>query len=31
MDNYRTVHGRRPFRPCDDGSDRWPAPHGPQP
>lgn len=23
IDNYRAVHGRRPYRPSFDGSDRW--------
>ncbi|MGY2087239.1 MULTISPECIES: TauD/TfdA family dioxygenase [Nocardia] len=23
LDNYRTVHGRRPFQPKFDGTDRW--------
>lgn len=23
IDNYRVVHGRRPFRPAYDGTDRW--------
>ena len=23
IDNYKAVHGRRPFQPCYDGSDRW--------
>jgi alpha-ketoglutarate-dependent taurine dioxygenase len=23
IDNYRVVHGRDPFFPCYDGSDRW--------